>query len=178
MIHAPERIVSERLVLRKPELGDARVILETYARDEEVTRYLTFRPDQSNDETLSFVHRALDCWENGTSFTWVIMLKQPDRLIGMIEARMDRWHANLGYVLARQYWNKGYMAEAVKAVVDWALAQPEILRVWAVCDVENAASARVLEKAGMQKEGVLRRWALLPNRSETPRDCLCYAKVK
>jgi [ribosomal protein S5]-alanine N-acetyltransferase len=50
--------------------------------------------------------------------------------------------------------------------------------VWAVCDVENAASARVLEKAGMRREGVLRRWAMHPNMGEEPRDSFCYAKVK
>ena len=49
------------------------------------------------------------------------------------------------------------MTEVVRAVTDWALAQPEVHRVWAVCDVENLASARVMEKAGMAREGKLRR---------------------
>ena len=51
------------------------------------------------------------------------------------------------------------------------------LRV-AVCDPDNAASVRVLEKVGMEREGVLRRWMLHPNVSETPRDCLSYARVR
>jgi ribosomal-protein-alanine N-acetyltransferase len=50
--------------------------------------------------------------------------------------------------------------------------------VWAVCDVDNLASARVLEKAGMGREGRLRRWVLHPNVSAAPRDCWCYAHVK
>lgn len=70
------------------------------------------------------------------------------------------------------------MTEAVRAVVDWAIGQPEMHRVWAVCDVDNKASARVLEKAGMEREGILRRWSIHPNISEFPRDCICYAKVK
>ena len=70
------------------------------------------------------------------------------------------------------------MPDAANAVVEWALAQPEIYRVWAVCDVDNLASARVLEKIGMQCEGLLRRYILHPNISEAPRDCWCYAKVK
>ena len=70
------------------------------------------------------------------------------------------------------------MTEAVCAVADWALAQADIHRVWAVCDIENRASARVLEKAGMTREGVLRGWSLHPNAGGTPRDCWCYARVK
>ena len=70
------------------------------------------------------------------------------------------------------------MNEALKSVVEWALAQPEIYRVWATCDVDNVASARVLERAGMGREGVLRRWLVHPNLSDEPRDCLCYSIVK
>jgi RimJ/RimL family protein N-acetyltransferase len=46
-----------------------------------------------------------------------------------------------------------------------------------VCDVENAASARVLEKAGMTREGRLKAWAAMPA-FEAPRDVWCYAAVK
>ena len=53
-----------------------------------------------------------------------------------------------------------------------------IFRIWAVCDLDNFASARVLEKAGMQREGVLRRYILHPNISSEPRDVYCYATVR
>lgn len=68
--------------------------------------------------------------------------------MGMIEARMDGHRVELGYVLARAFWGNGYMPEAAEAIVTWALNQPEIYRVWAVCNTENTASARVLEKVG------------------------------
>ncbi len=70
------------------------------------------------------------------------------------------------------------MTEAVRAVIAWVFAQPGIYRVWAVCDVENLASARVLEKAGMHLEGILRRWLIHSNVSVEPRDCFCYSIVK
>jgi hypothetical protein len=53
-----------------------------------------------------------------------------------------------------------------------------IFRVWALCDVDNLASARVMEKVGMQREGILRRWILHPNLSDEPRDVYCYSVVK
>ncbi len=96
----------------------------------------------------------------------------------MITVRADAHRWELGYVLARSNWGKGYMTEAVKGLVHWAFQQPAIFRVWAVCDVDNLASARVMEKAGMKREGTLRRWSVHPNVSDEPRDSYCYAIVK
>ena len=47
------------------------------------------------------------------------------------------------------------MTEALKVLIGWALKQKAIHRVWAVCDIDNIASARVMEKVGMQREGIL-----------------------
>jgi RimJ/RimL family protein N-acetyltransferase len=80
-------------------------------------------------------------------------------------------------VLARSAWRQGYATEAARAVVAWGLAQPEMHRVWAVCDVENPASGRVLEKAGMTREACLRAWAVMPA-FPGPRDVWCYAAIK
>jgi len=98
--------------------------------------------------------------------------------MGMFEVRIGSHDASLGYVLARRHWNQGYMTELVGAISDWALAQSDIYRVCAYCDTDNAASCRVLEKAGLEREGVLHRWIVLPNLSNEPRDCYCYARVR
>ena len=58
------------------------------------------------------------------------------------------------------------------------MAQPLVFRISAVCDVENVGSARVLEKSGFVREGVLRRWMMHPNVSNEPRDCYSYARVR
>jgi ribosomal-protein-alanine N-acetyltransferase len=84
----------------------------------------------------------------------------------------------VGYALARPYWGKGYMTEVLRAVIDWSLAQPHIFRVQAFCDVDNLGSARVMEKAGMTREGLLRRYVLHPNINDEPRDAYMYAVVK
>jgi [ribosomal protein S5]-alanine N-acetyltransferase len=94
----------------------------------------------------------------------------------MLAARIDGRHrVAVGYVLARSAWGKGYVPEALRAVIDVLWTRPEIYRVWAVCDVDNPASARVLEKVGMEREGVLKRYIAHPNVSEEPRDVYCYA---
>jgi RimJ/RimL family protein N-acetyltransferase len=106
------------------------------------------------------------------------MRKNDDELIGMLELRIDGPRADLGYVIAREYWGNGYATEITKSVIEWAMAQESIFRVWATCDIENLASARVLEKAGMQREGILRRYIIHPNISNEPRDSYCYSVVK
>jgi ribosomal-protein-alanine N-acetyltransferase len=167
-----------RLDLRPPVIDDADNLFATYTQDPEVTRYLVWRPHESIETTRAFVCRCIDAWESGASFPWVMLRREDGQLLGMIEIRVNLFRAELGYVLARRFWGQGYMTEAVRALVDWAVAQPQIHRVWAVCDVDNLASARVMEKAGMQREGLLRRWIVHPNISPDPRDVWCYARVK
>lgn len=177
-MNLPADIKTLRLALRKPAAQDAPIIYETYARDAEATRYLTWRPHRTLADGVEPMAQQLDAWESEEYFSWVITLKDSGDLMGMISVRPDGWRADLGYVLGRKYWGHGYMTEAVCALIDYLLSERDIYRVWAVCDVDNLASARVMEKAGMQREGILRRWAMHPNISNEPRDCLCYAKVK
>jgi ribosomal-protein-alanine N-acetyltransferase len=174
----PKRIETERLTLRIPSLADAEAIFREYAQDPEVTRYLIWEPHRAINETLEFLSHCVSAWQKESGFPNVITLEGRDSAIGMIDIRPDGFKVEMGYVLGRAYWGKGYMTEAVRALVDWALSQEEIYRVWAICDVDNLASARVLEKAGMQREGLLRREIIHPSVSSQPRDCYLYAIVK
>jgi [ribosomal protein S5]-alanine N-acetyltransferase len=174
----PQRFETARLHLRPPTPDDARVLFQQYAQDAEVARYLTWKPHTDISETEAFLRRAISAWGDGSAFSWVVSRTQDDQLMGMVEIRIDRYKADIGYVLATAFWGRGYMTEAVAAVLGWAAKQEEIYRVWAVCDLDNPGSARVMEKVGMQREGVLRRWIMHPNLSDEPRDCFCYAWVK
>lgn len=174
----PEQIETERLVLRKPRLDDARAIFEGWAQDREVTRYLTWRPHQRIEETEMFVQSCLSAWEQERRFPYMITLKESGHVIGMIDPRIEGPKVGIGYGAARAYWGKGYVSEATRAIIDWAFQQPSIYRVYATTDVENIASRRVLEKVGMQCEGILRKYILHPNVSDVPRDSYVYAITK
>jgi len=178
MAKPPDTLETDRLLLRLPIIHDADAIFEAYAQDEEVTKFLIWRPHQKIDTTRKFIHRCIRSWKEETAFPWVIVRKKDERLIGMIELRIEGFRADLGYVIAREFWGQGYATEVLQAVVDWALQQPQIYRIWATCDCENPGSARVMEKAGMTYEGILRRWLIHPQAGPTPRDCLCYSIVK
>ncbi len=174
----PTSFTTSRLLLRAPLPADAVAIFQAYAQDPEVTRYLVWRPHRDLSETQAFIERCLLSWQQHTEFAYVITDQQTTQLLGMLSLRISGFAASLGYGLRRAAWGQGIMPEAAGVVTDWALAQPSIYRVWAICDYENRASARVLEKIGMQCEGLMRRGVLHPNLSDEPRDCWLYARVK
>jgi len=174
----PEIIETPRLILRPPTLNDAEIIFNKYTQDPEVTRYLVWPPHESIEMTKEFLGRCLRCWDDETAFPWVMTLKGDNTILGMVEMRISGFKADFGYAIATEYWNNGYTTEAVKALVQWAIDQESIYRVWAVCDLKNIGSVKVLEKAGLQREGILRRYSLHPGVSDEPRDCYCYSIVK
>jgi RimJ/RimL family protein N-acetyltransferase len=179
MSHLPDRLETQRLVLRKPRSEDAALMFVGWSQDADVTRYLTWRPHQSVTQAESFVAHAIDAWSADNRAVYVITTHERDMPIGLIEARFDSaFAASIGYVLQRSEWNRGYMTEACSALVDRLFEMPHMWRVWAYCDVENGASTRVLERSGMQHEGILRRAMLHPNRSAAPRDVHLYSRVR
>ena len=171
----PERLETERLVLRRPRPEDAPAIFEGWAQDKEVTRYLTWRPHEHIEQTQAFVQSCLSAWEHQTRFPYMITLKETGQVIGMIDPRVEGSRVGIGYGTARAHWGKGYMTEATRALIEWAFQQPSIYRVYATTDLENIGSRRVLEKAGMQCEGILRKYIVHPNISDIPRDSYIYA---
>lgn len=174
----PKKVETRRLRLRRPVPGDADLIFRAYARDPEVTRYLVWVPHTSVEMTRTFVSDCENRWKNLVAFPYVITRKEDGELLGMIEIRPNRHRADFGFVLARAHWGQGLMPEAIAALVQVTLAQPLIYRMEATCDLDNKASARALEKAGLSREGLLRRHMIHPNISPEPRDSLLYAITK
>jgi [ribosomal protein S5]-alanine N-acetyltransferase len=166
-----------RLRLRLPSLDDVDGIA-AYAADPDVSRYVSWPRHRSTADAEAFLRYAVAAVEQQRECNWVIEERSSSRVAGTIGLRMQGHRVELGYALARAHWGRGVATEAGRAVVEWSLGRPEIHRVWAVCDIENVASARVLEKLGMRREGRLAAWAIMPNLSKMPRDCWCYARVK
>lgn len=179
MARPPEIIRTARLSLQPPKREDAPEVFEAYARDAEVTRYLTWPPYTQVEPLAGFLQLRADDWAQDTGhYAYIIRLAGTGELAGSIGFRRDGAQAIIGYVLGRKFWGQGYMTEALRALLDWTDTQPDIFRAWAFCDMENPASARVMEKAGMTREGILRRWHVAPNLGPEPRDCIVCARVR
>jgi [ribosomal protein S5]-alanine N-acetyltransferase len=174
----PDAWYTPRLRARKPRLGDAQPIFESYATDDLVTRYLSWRPNRGVEDTRQFIAACIEAWDTRGRFAWALTRFAEDSVIGIIELRIDGHRAELGYVLARPAWRHGYMTEAVQTLTQMALHDIPVARVAAVCDVDNVASARVLEKSGLVREGRLGRYILHPNVSDEPRDVYLYARTR
>jgi ribosomal-protein-alanine N-acetyltransferase len=149
-----------RLVLREFADDDATPV-HAYAADAEVVRHLDWGPNAPED-TAGFLALARGAREAvpRTAYHLAIVLKAADRLVGgcRIEVRSAaNGSGDLGYVLDRRHWGQGYATEATRALVDFGFSRLALHRIWATCDVDNHASARVLEKLGMRREGHLRQ---------------------
>jgi [ribosomal protein S5]-alanine N-acetyltransferase len=174
----PKNLSTDRLRLRVPTREDAEEMFVRYANDAEVSRYLSWTPHRSVRETAAFVERAIADRENGSSFSWLVYPLRRGPLLGSIGCRNLGTTLQLGYCLARDAWGRGIATEATLAFLTFAFVNENVWRVQAYCDVENPASARVLQKAGLELEGVLRRYMIMPNLGDMPRDVFCYAKVR
>lgn len=170
----PDGFRTARLTLRPIAPADAPAIFDGYTQDPEVARYLTWRPHRRLEETQAYIARC-----NAASGMRTYVLVGQGGVSGAFDLRQPApSRLGYGYVLARAAWGQGLMTEVLTEVVRWALAQPGIWRIGDVCDVANPASARVMEKAGMTREGLLRRWAIHPNIGDEPRDCFSYARTR
>jgi RimJ/RimL family protein N-acetyltransferase len=178
----PEIIHTPRLRLRKPLIEDAHEVFRNYGNDPEVTRFLTWPTHRRVEDAFEAMLARLAHWEQGTEFSWSLTPPGDSGCVmGMISAVPDArraWSWSLGYVLGRKWWDQGYTTEAVLAVTEQLFKHQGVLRVWAWVDEENYASTRVLEKAGFQREGILRCWSQHPQISATPRDCWVFSTLR
>ncbi len=173
-----KEILTERLRLRPPTLADAEQIFARYGQDPAVSRFMSWIPHRSIEDTLAFLNRIVCDNAEGRSFGFVIFSRPSGELLGSIGGAIEKHRMQFGYCLARDAWGRGFATEAARAFVAAALEIPGLSRVQAFCDVENCASTRVLEKIGLEREGTLRRYMVLPNMGDAPRDVHCYAKIR
>ncbi len=153
-------IETERLLLREFRASDESGV-HSYASDPEVVRLMIWGPNTA-EQTRTYLEKALGVqneWPRA-SVGLAMELRSERRMIGAIELRMrDEANrtADIGYVLRRSDWGRGYMTEAVRAILDVAFRRLELHRIWATCDPRNHASYRVMEKVGMRREAHFRK---------------------
>ena len=168
---------TERLLLRKLREDDLDNFY-AWASDPDVARYVTWDAHQSPDETREFIDSTRDRYKNGRLAPWAIVHGQDNIMIGLdgfCEWNTKHRRAELAYVLSKAYWNKGYMTEASRAIIDFGFQYMNLNRIEARCRIPNIGSARVMEKCGMRFEGILREVSYIKG---CFRDLKIYAIVK
>lgn len=153
-----QTINTDRLILRRFEMSDAQGMYDNWASDAQVTKYVSWPLHKSIEVTEKLIKLWIEEYSEN-SFNWVVELKETGELIGNISViSISATHNNceIGYCYGSKYWGNGYATEALKAVLDYMLNECEMHIVEAKHYSTNPASGRVMEKAGMQKEAVLK----------------------
>ena len=149
---------TERLLLRRARLQDAADIF-AFSSDPEVARHVLWQAQTSVGEARHYIRTLQRQYREGAPSSYVMVLKASGHVIGTIGFERyvpETALAEVGYSLARPLWNQGLATEALHALLGLCFDRLHLHRVEAMCDTENPASARVMEKCGMQREGVLR----------------------
>ena len=155
-----QRLETKRLILRRYVIEDAEYMYRNWASDPEVTKFLTWPTHTSVEISRMVLNDWIPRYADGGYFNWAMESKENGQVIGniaVVKLREDTAAADMGYCMGRAYWGKGLMPEALKAVMAYLFDTVELNRVAACHDVNNSKSGRVMEKAGMKFEGVLRQ---------------------
>lgn len=173
----PERIETERLVIRRPLASDAGAIFARYAGDPEVTKFLGWSTHRSVDDTRAFLRFSDVEWKRWSVGPYLLE-SHDGTVVGSTGLSLETaQRASTGYVLAKDAWGQGYATEALQTMITVARSM-NVRRVYALCYVDHQASSHVLEKCGFEREGILRKYAEFPNLTPgEPSDVCCYGLV-
>lgn len=145
--HNTPTLETERLILRKFNENDIEALFAIH-EDEEVNRYLPWFPLKSLEETeMFFKERYVESYSEPKGYKYAICLKTDNIPIGYVNMSVDDSH-DLGYGLMKEFWHKGIVTEASKAVLE-QVKKDGFLYVTATHDVKNPRSGGVMKQLGM-----------------------------
>lgn len=153
-------IETERLILRRYRVEDAEDMFRNWASDPEATRFMPWPMHTDVNMTKETLTEWVSYYEDGGTYNWGITIKGDDHVIGniaVVSKDEKKCTYEIGYILSRAHWGKGIVPEALSAVIRYLFdGEEDLNRIFATHDVRNEKSGRVMQKAGMHFEGVLR----------------------
>ena len=156
-VYMPE-LNTARLRLRKLTMRDASDIYR-YSRDTEVARHVLWDAHRNIGESRSYLRYMLRRYRAHEPASWGIEYAATGRIIGTIGfmwIQSDNSAAEVGYSLARNFWNRGIMTDALKVVIGHGFGSMNLNRIEAQHETTNPASGAVMRHCHMLKEGTLR----------------------
>ncbi|MBQ8311317.1 MAG: GNAT family N-acetyltransferase [Clostridia bacterium] len=160
--HLPE-LTTERLTLRKMLVADTSDMYE-YASRQDVTKFLTWQPHPDRDYTREYLQYLGGRYSAGMFYDWAVVYEPDCKMIGtcgFTSFNCSSDSAEVGYVLNPEYWGRGIAVEALGRILTFGFEDLGLHRIEARFIDGNDRSRRVMEKAGMTFEGVLREGMLV-----------------
>ena len=169
---------TDRLILRKFKIEDAKDMYNNWASDNEVTKYLSWKTHLNIEETKEIIKSWIENYYKSDFYQWAIILKENNQAIGSISVvknddSIEMVH--IGYCISKKYWNKGITSEAFERIIKFFFEEVKVNRIEAAHNEKNIYSGKVMLKCKLKKEGILRD-ALKDNSGIT--DCLIYSILK
>ncbi len=154
------QLETDRLILRSPTLDDAEAIARAINHPDIAATTLNIPHPYSIDDAKEWLNSHDDPEKSKTGIELSFFIRETGELIGGIGLmNIDRGDSKveIGYWCTFDHWGRGYTTEAVQRMLQYAFEELGFQRVWSMCMVHNQASARVMEKVGMQFEGTARK---------------------
>jgi len=154
-------IDAPRVRLRWLEERDLEAMFEIFS-DTRSMRFWSMPALTEKEQAVGYLERIAEGFRARTLFQWGIERKQDSRIIGtttLFSLDSGNARAEIGYILASEYWSQGYMQEALTALLRFAFGELKLRRIEADVDPRNASSLKSLDRLGFKQEGLLReRW--------------------
>ena len=147
--------------MRWASKDDVDALYEIFS-DPRVMRYWSSGPLPNREAAAAMQREIAQQNLSETQMKWGLALRDTNKLIGTVtlfNLSRSNGRAEIGYAMGSAYWGKGYMNEALTALIVHAFDVLDFRRLEADVDPRNDASIRTLERLGFQREGFLReRW--------------------
>lgn len=173
-----QTLETSRLILRQFTLDDAPAMHANWASDPEVTKFLTWPVHPNADVSRMVLESWVKAYDDPQYYQWAIELKeigQPIGSISVVGQNEQTEMLHIGYCIGQNWWHKGIMTEALRAVMDFLFDEVGANRLESRHDPRNPHSGAVMKKCGMKYEGTMRSadW-----NNQGLCDACCYAILK
>jgi len=154
-----QRVETERLVLRRFELSDWKDMNQNWVSDHDIQYGYCEPTYETEEEIKGLLNGYIGKYETNETYRWAIILKENNQCIGQIAYFLVDSNNHFGeieYCVGKAFQNKGYVTEATQAIIDYGFESINFNKVQICHRANNLPSARVIEKLGFHKDGVLR----------------------
>ncbi|RHW43314.1 N-acetyltransferase [Neobacillus notoginsengisoli] len=156
--HTNNTMTTKRLHLRLFQTSDAPAATKLCNNYNLFKHTLHLPYPYSIEDALTWIARQLENFNADKSYEFAMTNKETGELVGAIALTNNQrfQHGEIAYWVGEEYWGLGYATEAAQAIIQFAFNEKQYHKVFARCFSSNPASGRVLQKLGMEKEGLLK----------------------
>ena len=155
------QLETDRLILRGFEVSDAEPMYRNWAKDPEVTKFLTWPPHDNIKVSSDVLRDWISQYENDTFYQWAIVLKEsePEPIGSISIVRMDEriGMVHVGYCIGKKWWHRGITSEALSKLIRFFFEELQVNRVESRHDPLNPNSGEVMKKCGLKYEGTMKQ---------------------